>query len=200
MQLCPNPRCENALLDAFGNHALTCHPGIGSRKATLLEKSIERVYRKAGGRVERQPSTFRLLGEMFSKDDLMALFPGKMTVPEAKKNSELALELVDALTMVPSVKKDAIVEEIRTRIEIAAEAKRKKRRKKKTTKRKRKASPSSASTFVSLELLLMTHPRSSGWITRSFKKPPSPTKPTCSRICKTVKRRVALPHSKGSRR
>jgi hypothetical protein len=123
MQLCPNPRCENALLDAFGNHALTCHPGIGSRKATLLEKSIERVYRKAGGRVERQPSTFRLLGEMFSKDDLMALFPGKMTVPEAKKNSELALELVDALTMVPSVKKDAIVEEIRTRIEIAAESK-----------------------------------------------------------------------------
>jgi hypothetical protein len=123
VQLCPHPRCGGAVLDTFGNHALTCHPGIGSRKATLLEKSIERVFRKAGGRVERQPSTYRLLGEMLSKDDLMALFPGKMTVPEAKKNSELALELIDALTMVPSVKKDVIVEEIRARVELTAESK-----------------------------------------------------------------------------
>jgi hypothetical protein len=100
-------------LDPFGNHSLMCHPGIGSRKATFLERSLERVFRKAGGRVQRQPSTFRLLGEMFSKDDLMSLFPGKMTVPEGKRSSELAVELLDGLLMKPSATKDAVVAEIR---------------------------------------------------------------------------------------
>jgi hypothetical protein len=46
-----------------------------------------------------------------------------MTVPEGKHNSDLALELVDALMMVPSVKKDAIVEEVRARVVAAAESK-----------------------------------------------------------------------------
>ena len=73
----------------------------------------------------------------------MALFPGKMTVPEAKKNSELALELIDALTMVPSVKKDVIVEEIRARVELTAESKAEET---KATKRKEKGSQSSDST------------------------------------------------------
>jgi hypothetical protein len=93
-----------------------CHPGIGSRKATFLERSLERVFRKAGGRVERQPSTFRLLGEFFSKDDLIALFPGKMTVPEGKRSCELAVELLDALMMKPSATKDAVVGDLRERL------------------------------------------------------------------------------------
>jgi hypothetical protein len=62
-QICPNSKCGGALLDPFGNHAIMCHAGLAARKATFLERSIERVYRKAGGRVERQPPTSRLLGE-----------------------------------------------------------------------------------------------------------------------------------------
>ena len=106
VQLCPNPRCEHEELDSFGNHALSCHPGIGSKKATFLERSLERVFRKGGGRVERQPSTYRLLGEVFSKEDLMQLFPGKMSVPEGKLSRELALELVEALNLPPGPKKE----------------------------------------------------------------------------------------------
>ena len=46
-----------------------------------------------------------------------------MTVPEAKKNAELALELIDALMMAPSATKDATVFELRERIVMIAESK-----------------------------------------------------------------------------
>jgi hypothetical protein len=82
----------------------------------MLEKSLERVFRKAGGRVDRQPPTFKLLGEVLSKEDLMRLFPGKMTVEESKQNMELALELVDAQMMAPGIRKDLTVAEVRTRM------------------------------------------------------------------------------------
>ena len=98
-----------------------CHAGLAARKATFLERSIERVYRKAGGRVERQPPTSRLLGDILAKDDLMTLFPGRMTVPEAKCNSDLALELIDALMMAPGTRKDTTVDEVRTRVTARAE-------------------------------------------------------------------------------
>ena len=48
VQKCPNVACEGALLDPSGNHALLCHAGMGARKATVLERALERAFRKAG--------------------------------------------------------------------------------------------------------------------------------------------------------
>jgi hypothetical protein len=115
-QKCPNASCGGTIIDPTGNHALLCHAGIAARKATLLERGLERVFRKAGGRASRQPTTFRLLGEVVPKDDLAALFPGGLNLEETKKNSELAIELVDAFRMTGSALKDAIIEEIRGRL------------------------------------------------------------------------------------
>jgi hypothetical protein len=93
-----------------------CHGGVAARKATLLERSLERVFRKAGGRASRQPTTFRLLGEVVPKDDLAALFPGGLNLEKTKKNADLAIELVDAFLMPGGVLKDIIIDEIRSRL------------------------------------------------------------------------------------
>ena len=68
-----------------------CHPGLPAKKATLLERALERVFRKSGGRSERQPVTTKLLGEIVPKEDLAALFPGGQNLEESKKSGELAL-------------------------------------------------------------------------------------------------------------
>src|SRR5207344_2919481 len=49
--------CE---VDKAGNHALLCHRGLGSQKASGLEVEFERAFRKAGGRPDRQPPTRNL--------------------------------------------------------------------------------------------------------------------------------------------
>ena len=54
---CPNAKCGGTIIDPTGNHALLCHGGIGARKATLLEGSLERVFRNAGGR-DLRPSAY----------------------------------------------------------------------------------------------------------------------------------------------
>src|ERR1700704_2887817 len=77
IERCAN-RCDGAMLDAAGNHALICHRGLGSQKATILEIELERMFRRAGGRPNRQPSTRNLLGKAFDYKDLGALFPGGM--------------------------------------------------------------------------------------------------------------------------
>ena len=115
-QKCPNAACGGTVIDPSGNHALLCHPGIAARKATLLERGLERVFRKAGGRASRQPTTFRLLGEVVPKDDLAALFPGGLNLEETKKNADLAIELVDAFLLPGSALKDSVIEEIRGRL------------------------------------------------------------------------------------
>jgi hypothetical protein len=89
---------------------------MAAKKATLLERALERVFRKSGGKSERQPVTTRLLGEVVPKEDLAALFPGGQNVDESKKSGELALELVDALLMAPSATKDSVLEELHERI------------------------------------------------------------------------------------
>jgi len=57
-----------------------------------------------------------LLGDVFPREDIAALFPGKLNAADTKRNAELALELVDALTMLPSVTRTATLEDIRTRL------------------------------------------------------------------------------------
>jgi len=106
-QKCPNAGCGGSIVDSAGNHAILCHAGITARKATLLEKSLERVFRNAGGRSERQPLTTRLLGDVVPKEDLVSLFHGGLNQEETKKNGDLALELVDAFLMAPSALKES---------------------------------------------------------------------------------------------
>jgi len=104
-QKCPNAQCAGVIIDPAGNHALLCHGGMGARKATLLERALERAFRKAGGRADRQPPSTRLLGDIVPKEDLAALFPGGLNLEETKKSGALAIELVDALLMPRAVSK-----------------------------------------------------------------------------------------------
>lgn len=122
-QKCPNAGCGDAIIDPAGNHALMCHSGIAARKATLLERALERTFRQSSGRSERQPRTFRLLGEVVPTQDLASLFAGGLTVDETKKNEDLGLELVDALLMAPSALKESVIDEIRTRMPKVDESK-----------------------------------------------------------------------------
>ena len=121
VQKCPNVGCD-AQLDPCGNHAMTCHVGIGSRKATLLERTLERTFRASCGKGESQPSTSKLLGEMLPTEDLVRLFPGGLSVEETKKNQDLAIELIDAfMTSAPT--KEAIIDEGRSRMPVIDEEK-----------------------------------------------------------------------------
>ena len=74
------------------------------------------MFRNAGGRASRQPTTFRLLGEVVPTDDLAALFAGGLNLENTKKNADLAIELVDAFLMPGSALKDTIIDEIRSRL------------------------------------------------------------------------------------
>ena len=103
-------------MDPFGNHAITCHGGIAARKATLLEYALERAFRKAGGKPDRQPPTTRLLGDVVPKQDLAALFAGGLNKEQTTQNSELALELVDAFTLPPGALQESVIAEVRSRL------------------------------------------------------------------------------------
>ena len=50
VEVCANPGCGvgGGLLDRDGNHALLCHRGIGSQKATLLEVELEKLFERQG--------------------------------------------------------------------------------------------------------------------------------------------------------
>ena len=70
-------------MDGCGNHGLICHPGVKAMRATLLEKALEKCFRRAGGAPVRQPSTYSLLGGHFTKDDLSRLFSGRLNTKQA---------------------------------------------------------------------------------------------------------------------
>ena len=103
VQKCTNPRCQatSDSLDAAGNHGLVCNPGVKAMRATLFERALEVSFRRAGGNPARQPSTYSLLGEVFSKDDLSKLFPGKLSKTEADKRKLLAMEYLDIINEIP---------------------------------------------------------------------------------------------------
>jgi len=81
-------QADNEVLDAAGNHGLLCNPGVKPRRATLLERALEGSFRRAGGNPARQPATYSLLGEVFSKDDVSRLFPGKLSAAESEKRKK----------------------------------------------------------------------------------------------------------------
>jgi hypothetical protein len=122
-QKCPNAGCADSIIDAAGNHAMLCHGGIGARKATLLERALERAFRKSGGRSDRQPATTRLLGDIVPREDLVSLFPGGLNQEQTKVNGELAIELVDAFLMAPSALRESVIDEVRSRIPVVDESK-----------------------------------------------------------------------------
>ena len=122
-QKCSNAGCAGATIDPAGNHALVCHAGMGARKATVFERALERVFRKAGGKPTRQPTTFRLLGEVVPKDDLTVLFAGGLNQEQTKANEQLALELVDAFLLPVGVLRDSVIDEVRSRLPVVAEEK-----------------------------------------------------------------------------
>ena len=93
-------------MDLAGNHALLCHKGLGSQKATILEAELERAFRKAGGRPDRQPSTSNLLGKVFDTSELAALFPGGLTQEASRMREKLAMDYLDALHQCPSRERD----------------------------------------------------------------------------------------------
>ena len=64
-------------------------------RGTLLERALEVSFRRAGA---RQPSTYSLLGEVFSKDDLSKLFPGNLGQKVSQKRK---LEYFDIINKVP---------------------------------------------------------------------------------------------------
>ena len=72
VQLCSNHKCKapSEKLDAAGNHRLVCNPGVKAMRATILEKALEKSFRRAGGTPHRQPQTYDLLGTILTKDDL----------------------------------------------------------------------------------------------------------------------------------
>ena len=110
---CANRSCEGELLDAAGNHALLCHRGLGSQKATVLEIELERMFRRAGGRPDRQPSTRNLLGKVFDYKELAALFPGGLSLASARVREGIAMEFLTALHRPPSRERDEKVARIK---------------------------------------------------------------------------------------
>ena len=89
------------MLDAAGNHGLLCNPGVKAKRATLLERALENSFRRAGGNPTRQPATYSLLGEVFSKIDVSKLFPGKLSATESDKRKKLAMEYLDIINEMP---------------------------------------------------------------------------------------------------
>jgi len=70
-------------------------------KATLLERSLEKSFRVAGGNPCRQPSTFSLLGGYFTKEDLSSLFCGRLNAAQAEERRKLAMEFLRIIMEVP---------------------------------------------------------------------------------------------------
>ena len=103
IQVCENSKCtkNGEPLDAAGNHALVCHPGVKAQKATLIERALEKSFRHAGGVPTRQPSTYSLLGGIFTKEDLSRLFPGQLSAKRAEERRKLAMKYLDILRDTP---------------------------------------------------------------------------------------------------
>src|SRR6185437_11755895 len=103
-QMCASTSCQykGEALDRAANHG--CHPGVKAMKATLLEKSLEKSFRVAGGNPSRQPTTSSLLGGYFTKEDLSSLFSGRLSGTQAEKNGKLAMEFLDIIMEVPVAK------------------------------------------------------------------------------------------------
>ena len=77
------------------------HPGIKSQKATILEKSLDKIFRVAGGPPTRQPSSYNLLNGYFSKDDMSRLFCGNLSVAASDERRALAIKYLEIIFEYP---------------------------------------------------------------------------------------------------
>jgi len=100
-QICSKCHRDDAVLDVAGNHGRTCHPGIKGQKATILEKSLDKIFRVAGGPPTRQPSSYNLLNGYFSKDDMSRLFCGNLSVAASDERRALAIKYLEIIFEYP---------------------------------------------------------------------------------------------------
>jgi hypothetical protein len=114
LESCASPKCEGEMLDSAGNHAIRCHHGLASHKASILELELERMFRRAGGRPDRQPSTRNLLGKVFDHAELAALFPGGLSQAASKIREGFAMEYLTALHGKPGRERDERVTRIKS--------------------------------------------------------------------------------------
>ncbi len=70
-------------------------------RATILEKTLEKAFRRTGGTPRSQPQTYDLLGKIFTKDDLARLFSGRLSKKEGEKRKELVIEYLDIISTIP---------------------------------------------------------------------------------------------------
>jgi len=63
--------------------------------ATILERTLERAFRAAGGNPSRQPSTYNLLGGYFTKEDITNLFCGAQSKKDSELRKDLAMKFLD---------------------------------------------------------------------------------------------------------
>jgi hypothetical protein len=70
-------------------------------RATILERALEKSFRRAGGTPRSQPQTYDLLGKVFTKDDLARLFSGRLNQTEARERKKLAMEYLDIINTIP---------------------------------------------------------------------------------------------------
>ena len=100
--MCDNASCKKKDLfptcDVAGNHGRVCHPGVKGQNALTLERTLEKVFRAAGGMPTRQPSTYSLLGGLFPKDDLSSLFCGNLSKAESEDRRVLAMKYLDVIS------------------------------------------------------------------------------------------------------
>ena len=71
------------------------------------------MFRRAGGRPDRQPSTRNLLGKVFDYKELAALFPGGLSLASARVREGIAMEFLTALHRPPSRERDEKVARIK---------------------------------------------------------------------------------------
>ena len=116
IESCANPHCSEraAMLDPAGNHAVHCHRGLATQKAIILEGELERTFRKAGGKPDRQPPTRNLLGKVFDTAELAALFPGGLSQASSRIREGMAMEYLTALHAGPSRDRDDKINRIRS--------------------------------------------------------------------------------------
>jgi hypothetical protein len=102
VQMCRNSSCgSDSKLDVAGNHGRVCHPGVKQQKASILEKTLDKMFRVAGGSPTRQPATYELLGGYFSKEDLSGLFCGNLSVAASDARRTLALKYLEIIFEYP---------------------------------------------------------------------------------------------------
>ena len=68
-------------------------------RATLLEKTLEKCFRRAGGAPVRQPSTYSCLEVILQKMIYLGFFSGRWNTKQATERKELAMKYLDIMKL-----------------------------------------------------------------------------------------------------